>query len=156
MPEKTENILILGVGNPLYTDDGLGNKIIEIINERYRFPETVRLIDSGSITDLIDFIFDYRYIIVIDTIIAGKKSGEIMSFSLNEMSAPSNSLTHSTGLIEGLQKMKERPDIFFICIEPCDLSPGTALSDKVSEKISDIINMIIDRLNLHGLKMQRK
>ena len=146
--DSKKRVLIFGIGNPLYRDDGIGNKIIEILDEECHLPDSVRLIESGSLTDLIDFINDYDFVIVIDTIVMGKKPGEIMSFSLDEMTLPLNSLSHSTGFFEGLKKMKERPEIFFICIEPHDLSLGTGLSNEVSKKINKIISMVLDRLNI--------
>jgi len=148
---ESARILIFGIGNPLYRDDGLGNKIIEILSEKYSFPDSVRLIESGSMTDLIDFMDDYINIIVIDTLITGKNPGELFTFGLDEMHLPLNSLSHSTGFLEALKTLKERPDIFFLCIEPDDLSLGTGLSAKVSEKIPDIIKMIRDKLILYGI-----
>jgi 2-amino-4-hydroxy-6-hydroxymethyldihydropteridine diphosphokinase len=149
---KSDRVLIFGVGNPLYRDDGLGNKIIEVLSEKYHFPDSTGLIESGSMTDLIDFLDDYKYIIVIDTISTGKKPGEILSFGLDEMVLPLNSLSHSTGFLAALKTLKERPDIFFICIEPEDLSLGTGLSDKVSDKIPETIKMVLDKLTSHGLQ----
>ncbi len=152
--KKTARILIFGVGNPLYRDDGLGNRIIDILSEKYSFPNSVRLIESGSLTDIIDFMDDYRHIIVIDTITTGKKPGEMFSFELDEMSLALNSLSHSTGFLEALKKLKDRPDIFFICIEPEDLSLGMGLSSEISEKIPAIIKMIRDRLLLYSITFQ--
>lgn len=149
--KKTARILIFGVGNPLYKDDGLGNRIIDILSAKYSFPNSVRLIESGSMTDLIDFMDDYRHIIVIDTIATGKKPGEMLSFELDEMRLALNSLSHSTGFLEALKKLKDRPDIFFICIEPEDLSLGTGLSITVSGKIPDVIKMVRDKLSSYGI-----
>lgn len=139
-------ILIFGVGNPLFMDDGLGNRIIEVLMEKYSLPDSIRMIEAGSMTDLIDFISDYGFIIVIDTILMGKKPGDIVTFSLDDMSMPFNSLSHSAGFLEGLKRLHERPDIFFICIEPEDISMGTGLSKTVSNKIPDIINLIMNRI----------
>lgn len=149
-----EQVLIFGVGNPLYGDDGLGNRIIEILAEKYRLPDSVKLIDSGALTDLIDFMSDYEHMIVIDTILMGKAPGEITTFSLNEMSIPYNPLSHSTGLLEALKKMEGLPPAFFICAEPFNLSLGSQLSDILVEKIPCIIKIIVERLNSHGLQIK--
>ncbi|ACO81144.1 hydrogenase expression/formation protein, HoxM [Azotobacter vinelandii CA] len=42
------NILILGIGNLLWADEGFGVRCVELLNERYRFPDGVRLMDGGT------------------------------------------------------------------------------------------------------------
>lgn len=46
MSEK--NILVLGIGNLLWADEGFGVRCVELLNQRYRFPENVRLLDGGT------------------------------------------------------------------------------------------------------------
>jgi len=46
MSEK--RILILGIGNLLWADEGFGVRCVELLNERYRFPDHVRLLDGGT------------------------------------------------------------------------------------------------------------
>ena len=41
-------ILILGIGNILWADEGFGVRAVEEMQRRYRFPETVRLLDGGT------------------------------------------------------------------------------------------------------------
>ena len=40
---------ILGIGNVLQRDDGIGIKILSYIDAHYRFPENVELVDGGMI-----------------------------------------------------------------------------------------------------------
>lgn len=42
------SILILGIGNLLWADEGFGVRCVELLNERYRFPDSVRLMDGGT------------------------------------------------------------------------------------------------------------
>ena len=44
-----ERILVLGVGNILYTDEGLGVRAMELARERWDFPENVTLLDGGTL-----------------------------------------------------------------------------------------------------------
>lgn len=44
----TPNILILGIGNLLWADEGFGVRCIERLNQGYRFPEGVTLMDGGT------------------------------------------------------------------------------------------------------------
>lgn len=144
-------VLIFGLGNPLYGDDGLGSTVVEMLSGKYRLPDAVKLIDSGDLTDLLDFAGDYDHIIVIDVVLLGKAPGEITTFSLDEVSLPQNPFSHSTGFLEGLKKTENRPAIFFICAEPSSLSLGEGLSSIITDKIPIIINMIAERLKIYGL-----
>lgn len=141
-----KRILIYGVGNPLYRDDGLGNRIIEILSEEYLLPGPVRMVEAGSLTDLLDFIDDYDAVIVIDTIIMGRKPGDMVSFVLEDMSLPYRSLSHATGFLEGLKGMRERPDVHFICVEPEDISLGTGLSETISHRIPVMIDRVLRKM----------
>lgn len=44
----TENILILGIGNLLWADEGFGVRCVEMLNARYGFPDRVQLVDGGT------------------------------------------------------------------------------------------------------------
>ncbi|TBW10768.1 HyaD/HybD family hydrogenase maturation endopeptidase [Azotobacter chroococcum subsp. isscasi] len=48
MTGSSPNILILGIGNLLWADEGFGVRCVELLNERYRFPDSVRLMDGGT------------------------------------------------------------------------------------------------------------
>lgn len=48
MTGSSPNILILGIGNLLWADEGFGVRCVELLNERYRFPDGVRLMDGGT------------------------------------------------------------------------------------------------------------
>jgi hydrogenase maturation protease len=42
------NVLILGIGNLLWADEGFGVRALEALQRHYRFPENVRLMDGGT------------------------------------------------------------------------------------------------------------
>ncbi|TKD44989.1 HyaD/HybD family hydrogenase maturation endopeptidase [Azotobacter chroococcum] len=48
MTGSSPNILILGIGNLLWADEGFGVRCVELLNERYRFSNGVRLMDGGT------------------------------------------------------------------------------------------------------------
>ncbi|GFH63469.1 MAG: hydrogenase maturation protease, partial [Candidatus Desulfovibrio kirbyi] len=43
-----KNVLILGVGNILLTDEGFGVRAVEYLQSRYQWPASVRLMDGGT------------------------------------------------------------------------------------------------------------
>ncbi len=45
---ETDDVLILGIGNILWADEGFGVRVVETLARRYRFPSHVRLMDGGT------------------------------------------------------------------------------------------------------------
>ena len=64
-----EQIMVLGVGCTLYTDEGFGVRVIERIEEQYTFPEHVSVVDGGVLgTNLLGVISLADHLIVVDAI----------------------------------------------------------------------------------------
>lgn len=150
-------VLIIGIGNPLFHDDGFGIEIIRSLSNKYIFPPDVRLIESGSMSSIIDFMDDVGHIIVMDTIVTGKEPGTMYCFNFNEISLPSYTLSHSGGFLETLKNPEfisgeDRPEIFFICIEPQDLSLGTGLSPVLNNLLPEVEMEVLRRLKSIGVK----
>lgn len=85
-----KKILIAGVGNILFGDDGFGPEVIEYLNRHYDVPEHVCLVDAGTGIRKILFtitLSDVRpdVIVIIDAVERGRKPGEIFDISLDEI-----------------------------------------------------------------------
>ena len=72
-----KDILILGIGNILLKDEGVGVHVVRRMKEM-SFPKNVELLDGGTAGfDLVDFIGGYRKLIVIDAVNGGERPGTI-------------------------------------------------------------------------------
>ncbi len=90
--EKVMNILILGIGNVLFQDEGIGVHFIHYLDEKYEFKSnnsTVNIIDGGTLAQrLIPQIVQYNEVIVVDCIAAdNSKPGDVFFFDYKK--APS-------------------------------------------------------------------
>lgn len=73
-----ENILVLGIGNLLWADDGFGVRAVEELHRQWRFPERVRLMDGGTHGfGLLPHVQEARRVIVFDAIDCGLPPGTI-------------------------------------------------------------------------------
>ncbi|NTW28538.1 MAG: hydrogenase maturation protease [Coriobacteriia bacterium] len=64
-----QQILVIGVGNPLMLDDGLGPRVIELLRAGYEFPENVEVLDAGTMGFMIlNLIHSADQLIVVDAI----------------------------------------------------------------------------------------
>lgn len=85
-----KEILIVGVGNTLFGDDGFGPEVIEYLEKHYTIPENICVADAGTGIRKILFtitLSDVRpkIIVIIDAVDKGRKAGEIFDISLDEI-----------------------------------------------------------------------
>jgi hydrogenase maturation protease len=73
------NVLVLGIGNVLMTDDSVGIRVINELERRYRFPENVELLDGGtSGIELLSYIVNRDYLIIVDAIKSDLPPGTVV------------------------------------------------------------------------------
>ncbi len=88
--------LILGVGNSILTDDGVGIKVARRLKERNPELEVIETSEAGIA--LLDLIVGYDKLIIIDSIITGKgKPGELYKLGMEALK-PTASLSSSHGI----------------------------------------------------------
>ena len=74
-------IVILGVGNLLLTDEGVGPTTIAHLGERWRFPDHVELVDGATAgLELINVFQSAGHIVVVDTVLGGAEPGAVYRF----------------------------------------------------------------------------
>jgi hydrogenase maturation protease len=138
--------LVVGVGNLLCTDDGVGIHVIERLNALHRGVETVDAA-MGSI-EIIEAMRGYDRAIIVDAIQTGAKSGTIHRVNLAAGEKPPT-LTHSHGtdILTTIQLgyrlyAGEMPrEITLIAVEAEDT---TTISDKLSPVVEKAVAEVID------------
>lgn len=149
-----KKIVILGVGNILLSDEGVG---VHIANELMKIdmPEEVRVVEGG--TDgfrLLDVITDADRLIVVDAVKGGAAPGTIYRFDIDEIKdCPSGFKTsvHQIGILEviNLSSLIGRtPYTTVIGIEPKSLAMGMDLSSEIKAKIPRIIELIKEEIKI--------
>ena len=106
MAENTERILVMGVGNPLMRDDGIGPRVVEMLLAGYKFPPNVEVVDAGTMSYMIlDLFREIDRLVIIDAVReTGHPAGTVMKMTPEEI-AP-NQMPHSmhdVALIDILQ-----------------------------------------------------
>ena len=82
---QDKHITILGLGNILLGDEGFGVHFVKWLEERHRFPETVEIIDGGTLGYfLLDIMDRSSRMIIIDVIKATDAPGSIYRFTQAE------------------------------------------------------------------------
>ncbi|MBO6003152.1 MAG: hydrogenase maturation protease, partial [Mailhella sp.] len=100
-----QKILILGVGNILFRDEGIGVRALEWLRGNARFPENVTLLDGGTLgVGLMDALLGCDRAYVLDAVLGGGEPGSIYRLTdenLRKSMSFRDSL-HQTDLVDTL------------------------------------------------------
>lgn len=128
-------ILLLGIGNVLYADEGIGVHFVNYLQENYQFTHPTHqldIMDGGTLAQgLIPIICQYDYLIVVDTVNAnGVGPGEVYFFDFDK--APSEidwqGSAHEVEMLQTLTMMEmvgDRPKTFVLGCTPTLIEPMT-------------------------------
>ncbi len=158
-----KKILILGIGNPIRYDDGVGNYIAGEL--KHGLDSTQRaMVDiqdtSMAGLSLLDLLAGYDKVILIDSIQTEEgRPGDIYRFSLDDPgSFPGNTLSHNIGIPMVLfmakkmdQPIPEEIVLYAVEIERKELF-GEGLTPAVKEAVYKVIANIKNELNTFNEK----
>lgn len=99
-------VLVIGIGNPLMADEGVGVRVIEQLMAGYEFPDNVHLADAGTMGfTLIDLLRETDVLLVIDAVDGTDQPPGTVLLLSPEDAAPSTVLhsLHDTRLADVLQ-----------------------------------------------------
>jgi len=145
--------LVLGVGNVLLGDEGIGIRVVEELENRFSFPEDVMILDGGTAgIELLRYIEGRDLLIVIDAMRADLAPGTV--FRVEDEDVPKRFMSrispHQIGLSDLLaagilsDQIPERMILFGV--EPERLETGIYLSPVVESSLEKIIKAILEEL----------
>jgi hydrogenase maturation protease len=143
-----DKILIVGIGNLLCRDEGIGVHVIQEM-KNMKLPEHIELLDIGTSTmDLISYLEGVKKLIVIDALKAGGSPGAIYRCRPEDLLANEEGpiSLHEIGVLETLsmaKRMGMEINTVIIGVEPKVLDWGMELSDEVKNKIPTIIEAVL-------------
>ena len=155
----SEQILVLGVGNLLLTDEGVGIRVTERLNELYEFPGNVSVLDGGVLgLSLLGVISEADHLIVVDAVKNGMEPGSLYRLEGDQVPKrilAKNSL-HQVDFLETLAScaaLDKVPETVVLGVEPQDIENLSIELTKVVEgRVDDLVHMVLkelDRLGVH-------
>lgn len=151
---ENKNLLVLGIGNILQKDDGLGSHIINVMQESGEsFPENVEFLDGGTAGyDLVPYMMDRDKIIVVDALSVDDECGSIYHFTPEHITPDKNTYSlHDFGLKKILDMLKlsgHEPHVEIIGIVPEDVvSLDIGLTASVQGAVPGAIDLIRKIIN---------
>jgi len=151
---ETKPIRIIGVGNVLCTDDGLGPYAIKVIEAQFEFPDGVDVIDVGTPgLDFTPYLADARMVIVLDTVKGEEPAGTLRLLRDGEIVAkppPSRMSPHEPGLREALMATEfsdsSPEEILLIGVVPESTDQGTKLTEAVRSSVPQVVDAVVAEL----------
>ncbi len=136
---------VLGVGNVLLGDEGIGVRAAETL--RPRVPAGVRVLDGGPLSpELLPDVEDASHLLVLDCIDAGLPAGKVLRLDgtkLPEESSPHLS-PHELGLKDllALAALHGRAprEVVVMGIQPARIEPGLDLSPEVAASLPRLVD----------------
>ena len=154
------NVLILGIGNLLWADEGFGVRAVEYLLAHYTFPSQVQLLDGGTQgIYLVQHVEEADILVVFDAIDYGLPPGTLKVVKDEEvpcfMGAKKMSL-HQTGFQEVLamaQLLGRYPKhLLLIGVQPVELEDfGGSLRPAVKAQLEPAIEIALDYLQSFGI-----
>lgn len=147
-----KNIMVLGVGNQLMTDEGLGPYVIcELQKEEW--PKNVDIIEGGTAgLAILQLIEGVEYLIIVDAVDAKAEAGAIFRFRPKDYSIFPEQFGfsfHQVGLFEVLQMamvLDKLPDTIIFGVQPKSLDWGLELTPEVQAKIPTLLDFIREEI----------
>jgi len=138
MPGESPKVVVLGLGNILHSDDGVGPQAIGRLRQDPRMGNDVSLIEGGTLgLELLAYVWDCSYLLVLDAVDVGQPPGTLVRMTSQELQAlPGQGSAHQLGvadLLVALRVLANRtPEVVLLGVQPASTEWGTGLSPAVA------------------------
>ncbi len=145
------NRAVIALGNPLRGDDGIGQRILDVLRER-ELPPDVVLLDGGTGgLKLLHLLAGLDEVVIVDAVRFGGAPGDHVFFTPDQVtsrSAPGS--MHDPALFEVLRlsgQLDERPNqVRIMGIQPACTDMGEGLSAAVGRRVDDMVDALLQKL----------
>jgi hydrogenase maturation protease len=151
-------VLVLGIGNLLWADEGFGVRAVEALNQAYRFPDGVELMDGGTLgLSLLPYVEASRRVLVFDAVDFGLVPGELKvlrdaevpAWGARKMSPHQNGFNDVLALAQLHGAAPEQ--IVAIGVQPLTLDDfGGSLTEPVRARLDEAIELAAAELARWG------
>ena len=153
-----ERITVMGIGNPLMRDEGIGVRVLETLGATLAFPDNVALVDAGTMgMGILNLFQDCDHMLVVDAVDGtGEPPGTVVRLSPEQI-AP-NQVMHSlhdvrlVDVLAAAQLMGVHPHVECVGIQIADMSEmEIRLSPEVEAAIPAAVSAVLTVLAEHDV-----
>jgi hydrogenase maturation protease len=156
-------LLVLGLGNVLLRDDGVGSSAVSMLLDRYEPPDGVRVLDGGTLgLSLLPYLEDAGTAILVDAIRGNGPAGTIVRLEGDEVApAVATRLSvHQVGVLDLLdgahwrERYPERVVLLGIVPDALDLEVG--LTPQVARSMPALVDQVVEEASRLGFHFERR
>ena len=154
---------IIGIGNVLQKDDGLGVYAASYLNENYNFSKEVRIINGGvEGIHLFNVLEESKHVVVLDCLQLNDDPASIYAIPAQEISGYglNNGGAHEIGILQCMDMMelqgKEIPKATLIGVVPAEVTFEFGLSPELIEAFEGYISVVVQYLQKEGINATKK
>jgi hydrogenase maturation protease len=152
---EKKTTLVLGIGNTLLTDEGVGVHVINHLQARFSQRQDVAFVDGGTLSfSLAGLLAEHARLIVVDAARTGSRSGSVVCYENSEMDrylTGNRQSVHEVGLTDLLDiaRLSEHypEQRALVGIEPECLDWGEQPSAAVAQAIPQAVGKVIELLD---------
>ncbi len=156
------NTLVLGLGNVILQDEGVGVRVAQRLQSEYVFPEEVTVLDGGTLgLDLLHFLEQASRVVIVDAVKANLAPGSLVRLCDAEIPAflgPKVS-PHQIGLQDllALAQLRGRApgQIVLWGVQADEFQPGLDLSPSVAAQVETLTDCVIRELEQWGVLAEK-
>jgi len=152
-----KKIGVIGIGNPLRKDDGVGIILLKRLQERKKeFPKNVIFVDGGTGgINILHLFAGFDIVLIIDAVDYKEKPGQSKVFTVDEIQSQKTQIRWSTHeadfltVLELSKQLGELPQKLFIFgVQQKDFSYGNQLSNELTTVFEEVYKKLVEEIRL--------
>lgn len=155
--------LVLGIGNVLLQDEGVGVHALLELQRRFEIDDAVELLDGGTAgVELLRYLDGKEHVVVVDAIAAGHPAGTVFRVEGEDVPRTFHQRIspHQIGLSDVLATAlitdTAPAGIVMFGVEPQSLATGLALTPAVEASLDKLVGAIVDELRRVGHRVEER
>ena len=145
---NTTKTVVLGLGNLIRSDDGVGLFALRELEQDPMLPDTVTLVEGGTKgLELLPYLWDARRLLVLDAVDVGVAPGTVFRIDGQDLRAlPGTGSVHELALADILNALrilgKEPKEAVLLGVQPSTTALGTTLSPSVEQALPTLLEEV--------------
>lgn len=155
--------VVLGVGNILRADEGIGVRVVEALQRDYELPEGVEAIDGGtSSMEMLEELSDLDFLLVVDAIVDHRPPGTLIRLDGDAVPVffRRNLSPHGIGLSDVLAALefmgREPRETVILGVQPVSLELSLELTPAVAACLPTLLAQAVEELTARGCAPRRR
>ncbi len=155
--------IIIGVGNLLFLDDGIGVIAVEYLKQNFSFSSELELLDGGTLGfNLIEYFLEYDNVFILDTISMDEKVGEIFKIPSHELlgNGGYKNTAHEVevvSMLEACELYETKANVTILAIVPEDIvTIEIGLSKALENRFDIFVETVLGEIKALNIEVIEK